>query len=165
MDISKKYIEMCEKAPRELWDEVEHCGSIIAWRSFIGIVMPDPDERKWGGLASVIPETLVLRTWLKEGEETIIVLKTNVDYGGSDGDKGTPLYRQDQLQEMLDFNDPYALLRYVSDFAWEKNDSGRGYKYPAAHSTEQLWLAFVMMKKWNKTWNGKQWVKLEEALV
>lgn len=168
MDTTKKYTKMCEKAPRELWDKVEHCGSFITWRSFIGIVMPDPDKNKWEGLASVIPETLVLRTWLKEGEETILVLKTDINYGGSDGDRGTPLYRQDQLQEILY---PFDLPKNTESYGEQCHNLAIHFVRWITHmnwqyiiklkTMEQLWLALVMKEKYNKMWDNdkEKWMK------
>ena len=72
------------------------------------------------------------------------------------------LPRQDQLQEMIEkkwkdgFNDitgrkfyPCDLLRAFCDFSV--------YCKPK-ESMEQLWLAFVMKEKYNKVWNGEDWV-------
>lgn len=65
----------------------------------------------------------------------------------------TWLPRQDQLQEMLN--------KELADLVW---DFG-AFLYPmnsSVHydgkSMEQLWLAFVMYEKYNKTWNGEDWV-------
>jgi len=79
---------------------------------------------------------------------------------------GTPekviwLPRQDQLQEMLGSvsnvgrNWIFNLHRFI-DFtqAQECNESRVGF----AHSMEQLWLAHVMKEKFNKTWNGSDWI-------
>jgi hypothetical protein len=66
-----------------------------------------------------------------------------------------PLYRQDQLQEMVFAEDlengdiAYPLFR-LSEY--EKKG---GYN---ASTFEQLWLAFVMKEKYNKVWNGEDWV-------
>ena len=159
MDKTPKYIKMCEEAPKELWDKVEHCGSFIAWRSFIGMIMPNPDRKRLEGLASVIPETLVLRTWLKERMEKIIVLETDVDYGGSDGDKGTPLYRQDQLQKMLAVRGFSWLLITFFQFCRQqlkKHSWLTGQVDSPLDSLEKLWLAFVMNEKYGKIWNDKK---------
>ena len=67
-----------------------------------------------------------------------------------------PLYRQDQLQEMLEGVKPYystwiSKLKRLVDFAFESDPK-------MFHSLEQLWLAFVMKEKYNKVWNGEDWV-------
>jgi hypothetical protein len=41
---------------------------------------------------------------------------------------------------------------------WLERSIGRGV-YDEA-SPEQLWLAFVMKEKYNKVWNGEDWVKV-----
>lgn len=61
------------------------------------------------------------------------------------------LERQDQLQEMLGFcgaSDIYGWLKRVTFFQIET----------PYQSFEQLWLAFVMKEKYNKTWNGEEWI-------
>lgn len=74
------------------------------------------------------------------------------------------LPRQDQLQEMVidKFRDPEwekeyndlneTLLFKCNDFV---NSS---YVACSGYSMEQLWLAFVMKEKFNKTWNGSEWI-------
>ena len=65
------------------------------------------------------------------------------------------LPRQDQLQEMIiSFGHGHqnsGILIGVSSFSYK-------YRYDNG-SMEQLWLAFVMKEKYQKTWNGKEWVK------
>ena len=157
MDYSEQHIKMCERMPRELWDDMDnHYGSYIAWRYFIGIVVPDPNQTKWEGLAALIPETLVLRTWLKEGEETLIVLQTGINYGGIEGDKGTPLYRQDQLWEMIPLKSKFhRITDKLYDFMeWVKVDA----PYVTSEcSMNQLLEAFVMKVNYNKVWDGEEW--------
>lgn len=67
------------------------------------------------------------------------------------------LPRQDQLQEMMQPNDMSART-LLSQFAlWSEQQK---HDIPNAFaSMEQLWLAFVMKKKYNKVWNGEDWVK------
>ena len=58
------------------------------------------------------------------------------------------LDRQDQLQEMVGYSDIHSLMMHFWDFI--------GYDHICT-SLEQLWLAFVMKEKYNKTWNGENW--------
>lgn len=68
---------------------------------------------------------------------------------------------QEQLQEMLRPKlDPITLLYLIDRFV----ASGEGYwhsfikaPYPNP-SMNELWLAFVMKEKYNKVWNGKEWI-------
>ena len=70
------------------------------------------------------------------------------------------LPRQDQLQEMVKQNslniiDLNYFVASISLFLKQSNKDGELY-----YSLEQLWLAFVMKEKYNKTWNGKEWLTL-----
>jgi len=75
------------------------------------------------------------------------------------------LPRQDQLQDMVDnmrTQEHLHFLGYVYK-KMHKYDVGLldDNKSPYFHyfkSMEQLWLAFVMKEKFNKTWKGEEWV-------
>ena len=63
------------------------------------------------------------------------------------------LPRQDQLQEMVDWND-YQLTARFSEFVhFEAGCDNSLYK-----SMEQLWLAFVMSVKYDKVWKDDKWI-------
>ena len=63
------------------------------------------------------------------------------------------LPRQDQLQEIYLKSFPEALI--VEQFyCWFSVLP----MTPAFTSMEQLWLAFVMKQKYNKVWNGGDWI-------
>jgi len=147
---TKNYIKMCEKAP-QLWEDMEHDGSLIAWRSFIGVVHKCKKRKKFEGLSAFVPETLVIRTWLKDDED-IMILKTNIDYGGSDPDRGTPIYTQEQLQDMITTQGyfRFSLIELFYRFT-NKQD------FTKIKSMNEVWLAFVMHEKYNKIWTGKDW--------
>ncbi len=95
------------------------------------------------------------------------------------------LPRQDQLQEMVLLKEPVSLLPPLQtmildfhkftnpeDFCLHKEDREPGF-YSQGYckicfdqrnereqqftSMEQLWLAFVMKEKYDKTWNGTEW--------
>lgn len=109
MDTTKKYIEMCEKAFKDI-------GSIS-----LGIPVETPNL-----------------IW----------------------EKGQ-LYRQDELQEMVVNKDYNVWGLECAFYAWgggtvplQKFINGLSFS-----SMEQLWLAFVMKEKFNKIWNGKNWIK------
>ncbi len=68
------------------------------------------------------------------------------------------LPRQDQLQEMLDKGTIWSNSLKFEYFLREEG-SYNIKAYPYQFSTwEQLWLAFVMKEKHNKTWNGSDWI-------
>ncbi len=82
------------------------------------------------------------------------------DYYGntSNGIHRCWLPRQDQLQEMVwRENAQHTLLDFYNGAGGLFNE---GQKYWLQFiSMEQLWLAFVMKEKYNKVWNGKEWIK------
>lgn len=71
------------------------------------------------------------------------------------------LPRQDQLQDMVleggrDLSSMFQeFIHLVYEIRYRESD-------PAIKfftSMEQLWLAFVMKEKYNKVWNGEEWLK------
>lgn len=79
-----------------------------------------------------------------------------------------PLFRQDQLQEMVTYHQcPTCHISRISDYlegmlnVWEeesmKHASDMPYEWTGPGTVEQLWLAFVMEEKHGKTWNGEEW--------
>jgi len=82
----------------------------------------------------------------------------------------TWLPRQDQLQEMawkdivekdplrgicVPRQKPEILILKFKQYVF-----GDG-SYLQLETLEQLWLAFVMQEKFNKTWNGEEWIEAE----
>lgn len=79
-----------------------------------------------------------------------------VRYSGPDYVDAIPIYRQDQLQEMIQLPSEfhricdklYAFTDWVKKYAtWETSKC----------SMSQLWLAFVMKENHSKTWTGDKW--------
>jgi len=68
------------------------------------------------------------------------------------------LPRQDQLQDMVEEESRYRLLDRFNSFF---HCLYRGFKCTDScfTSMEQLWLAFVMHKLYQKKWDGSAWVK------
>ena len=83
------------------------------------------------------------------------------------------LPRQDQLQEMvtsqdlahyevINPNEPPLIDNLLSAFQQFSNKQpwmGKADTIGNRPSMEQLWLAFVMKQRYNKAWNGEEWVK------
>lgn len=69
------------------------------------------------------------------------------------------LPRQDQLQKMVKYSVWFETLYRFYDWLQSKekihNWDSQCTKF---NSFEQLWLAFVMKEKFNKTWNGVDWI-------
>jgi hypothetical protein len=71
------------------------------------------------------------------------------------------LPRQDQLQDMLpkEYVTVDAMFNDLNNWIF-KNDDYLEDTFYGNETAEQLWLAFVMKEKWNKSWNGKEWINL-----
>jgi len=61
---------------------------------------------------------------------------------------------QEQLQECIN-NEPVVLLSKFNEFVFGDIE----YVSQFIGSFRQLWLAFVMKEKYNKIWNGNDWIK------
>jgi hypothetical protein len=73
------------------------------------------------------------------------------------------LPRQDQLQEMVGQLDTETwVLKKIYDWAYKYDGHYKDICYTQYtrqfRSMEQLWLAFVMKEKFNKTWDGEKWI-------
>jgi len=68
------------------------------------------------------------------------------------------LPHQDQLQEIYgSISKGYGLTWVFAEWLRENNTT-RYIAEQKFNSQEQLWLIFVMWEKYNKVWNGKEWV-------
>jgi len=68
------------------------------------------------------------------------------------------MLRQDQLQDIMLPDEAVSIdiMQLLEKFFdWLNETDNRGKR-----SMEQLWLAFVMNKKFNKDWNGEKWILL-----
>jgi hypothetical protein len=133
MDQTPEYLEMCSKLPSEIKNLVprDHQGCMGGDKSFFGYY-----------------ERLNGMVWLP---------------------------RQDQLQDMLKDKIRY---NHKNTYGYVKGPAPEGFIAGCLHqefhkfmvyedqyifceafnSMEQLWLAFVMHEKYNKRWDGKEWV-------
>lgn len=139
MDISEKYIKMCEKAEEiQNFTDMLHLGDFV-WRGEAYLYKCCVCDK--------VPCFKEKKVWMP---------------------------RQDQLQEMITeeivaryikltsistsmfYNQFKALDLWIDKLSSEKN-------YYAdkliEFSGEQLWLAFVMNEKYNKIWDGNDWMK------
>ena len=149
MDTSETYIKMCEKA-------VE-----IQKQRLIGF---DWQEGDWYHWWSDVNDSV------KYNDDQ--VLSENFSYEWCEEEKREVnniwLPRQDQLQEMVAMDTcsyisfPVLLLSSLGEFTNRGLAPDEGWNDYALSFTsmEQLWLAFVMKEKYNKTWNGEDWVCL-----
>lgn len=171
MDTSKEYILMCEKAWPDLAQYWNPSDGYTQQPDIVQVVQyanQCPKDKSWGSF------TIDNAEYCRECGTKMSVEKHSdyVDYAwdGSvedltDGGKDSfPIFRQDQLQEMVFC--PVAMF-------WEYGDGTIGmaacetqykpdWENPVfsaiAGSREQLWLQYVMFRKFNKSWNGEDWV-------
>jgi len=141
MDTSLQYIKFCEKAeemqigwlPQE-WDFI-FCNSAGCLCSY----------SRYKNLPRLVGKPNIPASWSKFKIDHIW------------------LPRQDQLQEMVKRSDYSPKLHdgnllLVSIFKDWVKDNWQSL-LASENSMEQLWLAFVMEERWNKYWNGENWVK------
>ena len=139
MDTSKKYIEMCEKAKeiqkrcpfREgdyIFNKSANNGNGFLFVNYR--YQPYIDKSRW--------EELYKREEYKE---------FNIW-----------LPRQDQLQEIYgSISKGYGLTWVFAE--WLRDENTTKYIVEQKFNTqEQLWLIFIMWEKYDKCWNGKEWV-------
>lgn len=146
MDVSLEYVKMCERSKKYLPIKPSQ-GDFIANLSTVG-------------------GTYIFVNYLYQPEETnnewhLICDDYSPNYL-------VPLLRQDQLQEMLyeinnDFSQPNIKygITYVGCPDCIVKDLSKFSEQDCSlnlTSMEQLWLAFVMKEKFNKVWNGQDWV-------
>ena len=60
---------------------------------------------------------------------------------------------QNQLQQLTGIESIPTLLSQFNEFVFGNVE----YATQFIDSCEKLWLAFVMKKRYNKTWNGRKW--------
>lgn len=132
------YIKMCEKA------EIQK-----VWKPQIGDIITD-------GVAP--PETIQnnMFFWDEDGVKEI-----KDDYYW--------LPRQGQLQKMVSFPNSEKIgiwfEKHIAFYEWcGERVKGLQNNWGKFTSMEQLWLAFVMKKKYNKVWNGEDWIVEYEKL-
>lgn len=156
MDCSNEYIKMCEMAMDDLQ---------IHWKGKQGDLLYLPHKKK-----TYVAYMTVYGEFNMPQEVHFFDDEINGDSYSFIGDY-IPLLRQDQLQDMMidrfqehkyplwqmmySFNNFIACppLRHRKKYVdWLR-------KYVTQFTTlEQLWLAFVMERKFKKVWNGEDWV-------
>jgi len=106
-------------------------------------------------------EELLKGDYVVINEKTELIADT-MHYSPAELDTAIWLPRQDQLQEMvMDKFKGSSLYSMIDEFDWFCSESGLVFTDYAEQFTsmEQLWLAFVMKEKYNKTWNGEDWIQ------
>ena len=103
-----------------------------------------------------VPELLEMARDAPFGKQTNLCLCGEyLFYNVGGEDKVIWLPRQDQLQEMVNENINYTIKLHGFGGIFDLMNDPDIIK---ATSWEQLWLAFVMKEKYNKTWDGGNWI-------
>ena len=140
MDTSKEYIKMCEKAVEIQKLRIKQRGDYLIRPPSL-FIQSSVDPRDYSqlyiknlGVADDIEIMKLDEVWLP---------------------------RQDQLQDMIEAKSYTGVLCFFNIFIKTKYDKGSTLHNPQFHfgSMEQLWLAFVMKEKYQKVWDGENWVK------
>ncbi len=146
MDTSETYIKMCETAT-EIQPHLDNDGVGGTWvgGNILYHVAPMNQPHDRDGYYQVTDERAIRQCKSCGNREEYVKAS-----------KAIWLPRQDQLQEMVGGN-PESLINDLND--WLEWIDFTIYNEYAKQFTsmEQLWLAFVMKEKYNKTWDGEQW--------
>lgn len=139
MDTTETYIKMCQKA-----EEIQ-----AKWHKLKGDYYARYNTGKSAKPTSIRCDVFVS---VRDRHREVIY------YQGDNRRIPIWLPRQDQLQEMLESNLWVKTLAF--EFFLRKEGKYDINKYPYQFtSMEQLWLAFVMKKKFGKVWDNGDWVK------
>lgn len=75
-------------------------------------------------------------------------------------EKYTWLPTQEQLQKMISRNWYDVFCKFLW---WHSDDDKSSEEFESMFtSMNEVWLAFVMKEKYNKVWNGKEWVNVSK---
>ncbi|KKM20144.1 hypothetical protein LCGC14_1648460 [marine sediment metagenome] len=152
MDTSEEYILMCKKAKeiQKLWNH-ERGDFFVREKEYYRDTPFVIDFHK----------KIFNAHWFKKDEKFIwlprqdqlqgIIIKLYED--NTEKDDYQIRYKRELLNWMINSFDSFVKQNVGKPY--KSNDS-----YPDnLESMEQLWLAFVMKEKYQKTWNGKDWEK------
>jgi len=134
MDTSETYIKMCNKAKE------------------IQVLAPKPTIL--GGNFWHYPEgaTGAPIVWLPRQDQLQEIYQSFRNENSHD-DETAPL---DAIQIAQDFNEWLETFTKKEPYSWLNNPTDiRGWVQP---SMERLWLVFLYKQKYNKVWNGEEWI-------
>ena len=146
MDTSETYIKMCEKAVeiQAAKPQLDPIGSVF-WDAVLPYRYCPQCDTAIDSKHCPDCGTAMLEA---ENPHRIATYRTISPF-----QKGVWLPRQDQLQKMVVGTFMEKLDRFVLFYGtYPIFPEGLGL------SMEQLWLAFVMSEKYNKRWNGEDWL-------
>ena len=162
MDTSLEYIRQCEQAEeiQEIWSHAKlslypvFCFDKSTKKLLVTVVISDDFADFINGRPSPHPNTLELS------------FEYEPDGGFEPKERKEPsiwLPSQDQLQAMVgDFERCLSVISSITlvnqGIIFPGNERRYDWILQRCTSMEQLWLAFVMREKFNKIWDGKEWV-------
>ena len=147
MDTREKYIKMCEKAEEIQREWKPKCGDIIQTTHW-----DEKMKREGRDVFTIFEYEGILRFKIEEIFPIDILSDCFLDI--LQGQDVVWLPRQDELQDMMGIESIPTLLSQFNEFVF-KNVS---YVSQFIDSLEKTWLAFVMKEKYNKVWDGKEWI-------
>ena len=148
MDKTEVFIKMCEKA-----EEIQK-----------GHVFVPGDYKSYSGLVSLIESCdsdrvyyhYPFRIWLPTQDQLQEMAFEHLK-------QKYPAYEQGKIVK-YNYN-TFDLLNSFTNFIVDFEHTvvhNEEYSLLETTSNERLWLMLVMKKLYNKTWNGKEWIKKEE---
>ena len=158
MDTSETYIKMCDQAVKqtdigEKWKSLPQkmrLGTFICFRSVIGMVVNKEYGKPKNDLFYLIPETLAFRVWCDIESEDVKVIETNKNFS----DEGFPLFRQDQIQEIIKSKSDIWVHKHnrFSKYLANEIEKNHAWVWEIADSQEKAWLAFYMHEQHGLKW-------------
>lgn len=152
MDTSEEYIKMCEKATEIQKQWVPQMGDFF--------------QGRWADNTTHIH--CVNYGYKLDGDGFFVAMTgrepdMNYEYYTYPQYNCVWLPRQDQLQEIMNIEYDMLVYEFVEYLCGDTGGHGGNrfadeHVYGKFNSYEQLWLAFVMEEKYNKVWNGEDWV-------
>lgn len=167
MDTSEQYIKLCERA--------EEIQKLRQWRYYDNDLLRETREGNFeegdyiwvdSGIYLIGGDCYEVQEYSRYGLE--IASAGYCEGYGFNVKKVIWLPRQDELQEMVDEGNVLELLSAFDCFIYtdfkiapQNNLIQRRFwnlYVTQFTSMEQLWLAFVMKEKYNKTWENGKWI-------
>lgn len=136
MDKTRTYIEMCIKA-KEIQEQWEPSLNDFAY------LKDDLCDKRIVGINSCCDDEYSGTT------DSIHYKKAKKDCWW--------LPTQEDLQKTAGIKDGYDFVHSFVDKVFTERD----YMYYRNMTPNQIWLAFVMERKWNKRWNSKDWIAIK----
>jgi len=169
MDTSEIYIKMCEQATeiQKEWQPQPGDYYLHNYRGTTGFTN-EQEQQIWGDSNDTWRQVEIL--CYKPSKDNDILLSTakgeSCITSSSDLVRHHCVFipRQDQLQEMVKKESIGTLIDHFITWYYKFSEKNPEILPEREYTMEQLWLAYVMKEKYNKTWNGSEWTVKANAL-